>query len=432
MPLEPPFWWYGDRIPPAAWALWPVSAAYGAVVERRFRTAVPYVSSLPVICVGNFTVGGAGKTPIALKLASMLREAGLNPGFLTRGYGGSERGPYVIDAEADTADRVGDEPLLLARSGTTVVSRDRPAGAQLLETLGKVRLFDQRFETPHPSPLPRKLALASLRLLSVRIRKRMRMGEGVRSRPLPSRSLSLRERDRVRGCAVGEARNSCSGVDAIVMDDGFQNPSLNKDFSLVVVDAGTGTGVGCGQVFPLGPLRAPLGFQLAKADAVVILGAQDPGGIEERLTEESRQRGHALAVFKAGIVPVVADEVRERGFLAFCGIGRPDKFFGTAREAGIAVVKSRRFPDHHVYTEADARSLLAEAKALNAGLLTTEKDAARLKGAGGALGDLYRSASALPVTVAFSGGGEARLLASLLERIGAAGSPKRSLDPLSL
>ena len=272
MRLEPPCWWYGgDRIPLAAWALWPVSAVYGGIVERRFTAASTFRSKLPVICVGNFTMGGAGKTPVALKVVSMLRETGRKPGFLTRGYGGSERGPHLIDSATDGADRVGDEPLLLARAAPTVVSRDRPAGARLLETLG---------------------------------------------------------------------------VDAIVMDDGFQNPSLEKDLSLVVVDAGAG--VGCGRVFPLGPLRAPLAFQLRKADAVVILGAQDRTNAAELIEQKSRQfRSMPLPVFNAKIVPAVTGEPRGRPFLAFCGIGRPDKFFDTLWEAGIAVVKSRSFPDHH-------------------------------------------------------------------------------------
>jgi len=335
MRLEPPTWWYGgDRIPLAAWALWPVSAAYGGIVERRFRAASPFRSELPVLCVGNFTMGGAGKTPVALKLASMLRETGCQPSFLTRGYGGSERGPHLIDVATDHADRVGDEPLLLARAAPTVVSRDRPAGAKLLETLG---------------------------------------------------------------------------VDAIIMDDGFQNPSLEKDFSLVVVDAGAG--VGCGRVFPLGPLRAPLAFQLRKADAVVILGAQDRTDVAALIKQKSQQfRSTPLPVFNARIVPAVTGEPRGRPFLAFCGIGRPDKFFDTLREADIAVVKSRSFPDHHPYSAADARSLLADAKALDAGLITTEKDHARFRGADGPLGELYGSAVALPISVEFSENGEARLM----------------------
>ena len=335
MRLKPPSWWYdGDRIPLAAWALWHVSAVYGGIVERRFRTASPYRSKLPIICVGNLTIGGAGKTPVALKLAEMLRETGRKPGFLTRGYGGSERGPYLIDGATDGADRVGDEPLLLARAAPTVVSRDRSAGAKLLETLG---------------------------------------------------------------------------VDAIVMDDGFQNPSLEKDFRLVVVDAAAG--VGCGRVFPLGPLRAPLEFQLGMADAVVFLGAHDRADAAGLIEQQNQQlRSTPLPVFNARIVPAVTDGLRDRPFLAFCGIGRPGKFFDTLREAGIAVVKSRSFPDHHPYSAADARSLLTDAKALDAGLITTEKDDARLKGAQGILGELSGSALAMPISVEFLEDGEARLL----------------------
>lgn len=198
--LEPPSWWYGERIPAAAWGLLPVSAMYSVLVERRFRKAQPYRSKLPVICVGNFTMGGAGKTPVALKLASMLRELGRKPGFLTRGYGGKERGPHRVNPDLDIAARVGDEPLLLAEAAPTVVSRNRPLGAQVLEALD---------------------------------------------------------------------------IDVIIMDDGFQNPSLAKDFSLIAVDAGAG--IGSGRVFPSGPLRARLDFQASMADAIILLAGQDGG-----------------------------------------------------------------------------------------------------------------------------------------------------------
>ena len=169
--------------------------------------------------------------------------------------------------------------------------------------------------------------------------------------------------------------------------------------------------LGAGHVFPLGPLRAPLAFQLGMADAVVILGARDradAAGLTEQWNQQLRST--PLPIFNARIVPAVTDGLRGRPFLAFCGIGRPGKFFDTLREAGIAVVKSRSFPDHHPYSEADARSLLADAKALDAGLITTEKDHARLKGAQGVLGELSRSAVAMPISVEFSDGGEARLM----------------------
>ena len=127
------------------------------------------------------------------------------------------------------------------------------------------------------------------------------------------------------------------------MDDGFQNPSLEKDFSLVVVDGGAG--VGCGRVFPLGPLRAPLAFQLRKADAVVILGAHGQANVAGLIEQKSQHfRSTPLPIFNARIVPAVTDEFRDRPFLAFCGIGRPGKFFDTLREAGLAVARSRSFP----------------------------------------------------------------------------------------
>jgi tetraacyldisaccharide 4'-kinase len=379
MRLEPPTWWYAERIPLAAWGLLPVSALYGAAVQKRFREAVPYRGKLPVICVGNFTMGGAGKTPVALKLAAMLAGSGIGPGFLTRGYGGRERGPYLVNGASDDAARVGDEPLLLAEAAPTVVSRNRPAGARLLETLA---------------------------------------------------------------------------VNAIVMDDGFQNPSLAKDFSLIVIDAAAG--LGSGRVFPLGPLRAPLAFQAAMADAILLLGGAAGGGagIIEQINASLRKKAPSpcpspargkgagcarwegvpspLAgegqgegaffspgqnVFEAQIVPKVTDGMREQPLLAFCGIGRPAKFFDTLRSAGIAAVKCRAFPDHHPYTEADARSLLAQAKALKAQLITTAKDLARLKGASGALAELHVSARALPVAIEFSGGCEALLLKAIFSRI---------------
>ncbi len=401
--LETPSWWYAGRIPPAAWGLLPVSAFYGAAVRRRFRGAKPYRSKLPVICVGNFTMGGAGKTPVALKLAALLQEHGIRPGFLTRGYGGRERGPHLTGA-LDDAARVGDEPLLLAEAAPTVVSRDRPAGARLLETLA---------------------------------------------------------------------------VDTIIMDDGFQNPSLAKDFSLIVIDAAAG--LGTARVFPLGPLRAPLAFQAGMADAILLLGGGEGRGagiveqinlslkrspphpcplsqqarlgelasfrfrIRERMRMGRGERplsGHALLplpsrervgvrgafvpgknVVEAAIVPQATEAMRARPFLAFCGIGRPSKFFDTLAAAGIAAVKCRAFPDHHPYTEADARALLAEAKALNAGLITTAKDLARLKGASGVLAELQASALALPIGIEFLGGGEAALLQAILGAFSPYGVP---------
>ena len=121
---DPAFWW-AERSA-AATLLAPVGACYGAIAARRMArpgSAAP----VPVVCVGNFTVGGAGKTPTAMALARLLLAAGRRPFFLSRGYGGRVAGPARV--ERQPADEVGDEPLLLARVAPTIVARDRPAGA---------------------------------------------------------------------------------------------------------------------------------------------------------------------------------------------------------------------------------------------------------------------------------------------------------------
>lgn len=151
MPLDEPGWWYRPgRAPAVVCALRPVSAAYAWAVERRFRKTKPFRSSLPVICIGNLTVGGTGKTPFAIHVAETLARLGERPVLLTRGYGGRIRGPHWVDPERDTAADVGDEPLLLTRIAPTLVSRDRAAGARAIEAAGSatVIVMDDGLQNP--------------------------------------------------------------------------------------------------------------------------------------------------------------------------------------------------------------------------------------------------------------------------------------------
>src|SRR4051794_12285931 len=187
----PRFWW--DKPGAMAALLSPFASIYGAVAARWLEQPGAH-AGIPVICIGNPTVGGAGKTPAALAIARLLIEAGERPYFLTRGYGGKFGGRVLVEA-AHTAVQVGDEPLLLARLAPTVVAADRTAGAQL-------------------------------------------------------------------------AREN--GASVIVMDDGFQNPSLAKELSILVIDGARG--IGNGRVLPAGPLRAPLKPQLDRAHAILIVG----------------------------------------------------------------------------------------------------------------------------------------------------------------
>lgn len=295
--MRPPSFWSKPSSHPAARLLGPVGCAYGALTAARMdRPGI--AAPCPVICIGNFTLGGAGKTPTAIRVAAILHEFGRRPAFLTRGYGGRLPGPILVGPE-HSAHEVGDEPLLLARHAPTIVARDRPAGA---------------------------------------------------------------------------AECAAQGAGAIVMDDGFQNPSLDKDLALVVADAGAG--IGNGLVVPAGPLRVPLGRQWPHVGALVLIGEGSPG---DRLAREADTRG--LAVHRARLVPDAGVSFTGRRVLAFAGIGRPAKFFESLREAGARIVGERVFADHHPYRDRDLVDLSETAARLDASLVTTEKDRVRLPSA---------------------------------------------------
>ncbi|WP_112663301.1 tetraacyldisaccharide 4'-kinase [Microvirga flavescens] len=151
----PAFWW--QRRPTfLAHILRPLAAIYGTIAARRMRRAGER-ATLPVICIGNFTAGGAGKTPTALAVAKLLAETGEKPAFLSRGYGGNLPGPVQATAAHSAAD-VGDEPLLLSRMAPVIVAHDRPAGAQLASQVGaSVIVMDDGLQNPS---LRKDLAIA--------------------------------------------------------------------------------------------------------------------------------------------------------------------------------------------------------------------------------------------------------------------------------
>lgn len=123
----PSFWRHKGA---AALLLAPLGKLYGASVAFKAAVAKPYRTPIPVICVGNLTAGGSGKTPVAIAVGQMLAARGKKPIFLTRGYGGKERGSALVK-EHHSARLMGDEALLLARTAPTIVSSDRAIGAAL-------------------------------------------------------------------------------------------------------------------------------------------------------------------------------------------------------------------------------------------------------------------------------------------------------------
>ncbi len=146
----PSFWWH-ERPEPAALALTPVAWIWGQVAANRLARPGVRVS-VPVICIGNFVAGGAGKTPLAIACAGILYGRGMRPAFLSRGYGGSaSRGrlPLRVDNVRHTALETGDEALLLARHAPVFVSADRVAGANAAVQAGAdVIVMDDGLQNP--------------------------------------------------------------------------------------------------------------------------------------------------------------------------------------------------------------------------------------------------------------------------------------------
>jgi len=133
MKLTTPRWWYvrqGRKFGATRALLTPISWIWAGVTARRIARTTPADPGVPVICVGNLTVGGTGKTPIVRELLARLTARGVNAHALSRGHGGSIEGPAWVDPEHSTAAEVGDEPLMLARDFPVWIARDRVAGAQ--------------------------------------------------------------------------------------------------------------------------------------------------------------------------------------------------------------------------------------------------------------------------------------------------------------
>lgn len=166
--------------------------------------------------------------------------------------------------------------------------------------------------------------------------------------------------------AKGAQAAVAAGADVIVMDDGLQNKSLTKNFSILVIDGQFG--VGNGHIMPAGPLREALQSALAKSNAVVVV---EPGS--EIFSESS------LPVFKAKIIPhALQKELVGEKVIAFAGIGRPDKFFNSLRQAGAEIVEAIDFPDHYQFKQNDIMRLVEKAALHGAALVTTRKDYVRL------------------------------------------------------
>jgi tetraacyldisaccharide 4'-kinase len=289
--MRPPeFWQRGGW---QAAALTPFEIITARMTARR--VARPgWQAPVPVICCGNASVGGTGKTPLALDILSRLQARGVAAHALLRGHGGGSRGVTRVDPLRHDAAAVGDEALLLAEAAPWGVGADR--------------------------------------------------GEAAR-------------------------RAVASGAAALVMDDGLQNPTLRKDASILLIDGAAG--FGNGRLLPAGPLREPVLSAASRCRLAVLIG-DDRHGARAALPQ-------ALPVLRANLTPGPdMQAMAGNRVMAFAGIGRPNKFFDTLSEAGVAVVAAVPFPDHHPYTMRQVNALRRRAEAAGAALVTTAKDYARL------------------------------------------------------
>jgi len=284
----PSFWESRNAI---STMLAPFSILYDIVGTLKRAQIKPTAFPIPIVCIGNLTAGGAGKTPIALHIGKKLKERNVGAFYLSRGYGGKQDGPLLVNPKKHKARDVGDEPLLLAEVLPTVIAKDRVSGARYAIT---------------------------------------------------------------------------KGAKIIVMDDGFQNPSIVKSLSLLVID---GQRVfGNGLMIPAGPLREQPENGFRRAHAIVVLNRST------RVPPLPADR----PVLYARSEPQFADSLKGKKVIPFCGIAYPDKFFDSVISTGAQIVEKAAFGDHYQYSKMDIQKLLFKAYIADAMLITTAKDAVRL------------------------------------------------------
>lgn len=287
----PEFWHNKGSI--LSFVLSPLGWIYGAITSMRAAAKPTWDAPIPVICVGNVVMGGAGKTLVSTDLAERLKAKGQTPHIIMRGYGGNMSAPTKVDLNLHNASDVGDEALLLARTASTWV------GAQ-------------------------------------------------------------------RADVANHATED--GATVLIMDDGFQNPSLAKDLCLLVVDANYG--FGNGRICPAGPLRESIQNAASRAHAVISLG----GSLPENEIDLPAFVGYTEPTSNAA-------DIHGKRVVAFAGIGRPEKFFNSLKAAGAELTETVSFPDHHPFSNVEIENVLAKAKAQNSIAITTEKDFVRIPAA---------------------------------------------------
>ena len=291
--LKAPKFWYKKNDTYLSNTLYPFSLLFRFGTKLRNIFSRKRLSQIPVICIGNIVVGGAGKTPVALKLGTLLKKNGYKPHFVSKGYGGIETNNILIK-DWHSAQSVGDESLLLSEVAPTWIGKDR------------------------------------------------------------NKSFVLAKEN---------------GADCVIMDDGFQNPTLQKDFSIIVINGEQG--FGNKRVIPSGPLRESISRGLSRANLIITIG-----DISE---DVKRKIPTSIPLFYANFKISNKNKIyKNQKVTAFAGIAYPEKFYNSLNEQGAILEKKISYPDHHIFDENDMLNLAETANMTKSILVTTKKDFVRI------------------------------------------------------
>ena len=291
--LKAPKFWYQKKDTYLSSFLYPLSLLFRFGTKIRNILSTTNKGPLPIICVGNIVVGGAGKTPVALKIGKLLIKAGYKPGFISKGYAGLIKNSTLVKSW-HSARSIGDESILLSEVANTWVGVDRINSARLAK----------------------------------------------------------------------EKNSNC-----LIMDDGFQNPTIYKDFSIIVINASQE--FGNKRVMPSGPLRESIKRGLSRSNLVIVIG--DPSHELKQLIPKN------IPIVKAKFeIKKENKNFKGQNIIAFAGIAYPEKFFQSLTNEGAKIFKKITFPDHHIYSENDLLSLAEIANKKKSILVSTKKDFVRI------------------------------------------------------